>query len=426
MKVKDKGVSLGHSKKGIFKFKQYLLPSQINHHVHIVGASGYGKSVLISKILNDRISKGEGCLFIDLKADIQTIEQVKSFAKEAGRDQDLLIFSLSNSDISNSYNPLLQGSANQIRDRLVGSMEWSEEFYKQSSSSYLLKVLTILCWRRDALGVSFSIQDLLAFMKGGGAEEVYLSDSEQMSDFLKDIASEILETSSSKERLNHLMGIRCQLESLVLSDFRSLICTPNSEIDLFRAVRESKIVYVLLDSRRYGESARVMGKLVLGDLKAASARIDNEVRVADRRPFNVVIDEFASLATDDFLSFLDRARSARIGVVVAHQELGDLKRVSEEFARRLMGNTSTMFAFLQKSPESAETIAKVAGTTERVEYTSQMERLGFWHLATGAKSARNVESFRVHPNTVKGLKVGECIMITQLPKQRVRKVRIEA
>jgi ABC-type transporter Mla maintaining outer membrane lipid asymmetry ATPase subunit MlaF len=60
-------------------------PSQINHHVHIVGASGYGKSVLIGKILKDRISKGEGCLFIDLKADIQTIEQVQSFAKGSGR-----------------------------------------------------------------------------------------------------------------------------------------------------------------------------------------------------------------------------------------------------------------------------------------------------------------------------------------------------
>jgi type IV secretory pathway VirB4 component len=97
-----------------------------------------------------------------------------------------------------------------------------------------------------------------------------------------------------------------------------------------------------------------MGKLILGDLKAVSARIDNEVDKAARKPFTVVVDEFADLATDDFLSFLDRARSAKIGVVVSHQELGDLKRVSEEFARRLMGNTSTLFSFLQKNPDSAE------------------------------------------------------------------------
>jgi hypothetical protein len=65
-----------------------------------------------------------------------------------------------------------------------------------------------------------------------------------------------------------------------------------------------------------------MGKLVLGDLKAASAKIDNEVKKQDRHPFTVVVDEFADLATNDFLSFLDRARSARIGVIMAHHELG--------------------------------------------------------------------------------------------------------
>jgi conjugal transfer pilus assembly protein TraD len=424
MSKPDKGVFLGHSKKAIFKLKQYLTPSQINHHVHIVGASGYGKSVLIGKILKDRISKGEGCLFIDLKADIQTIEQVQSFVKESGRENDLLIFSLSNPNISNSYNPFLQGSANQIRDRLVGSMEWSEEFYKQASSSYLLKVLIVLCWRRDALDIPFSIQDLLNLMSDGAAIDAYLADSEQMPENIKDISAEIIDHVSSKEKLNNLMGIKCQLESLLYSDFQKLICNGHSEINLFEAIRQSKIIYILLDSRRYGESARVMGKLVLGDLKAASAKIDNEVKKQDRRFFTVVVDEFADLATNDFLSFLDRARSARIGVIMAHQELGDLKQVSEEFARRLMGNTSTLFAFLQKNPDSAEIIAKIAGTVERVEYTSQIERWGFWHLETGAKSARKVETFRIHPNTIKSLGVGECVLIKQYPNQKALQLKV--
>jgi len=42
-----------------------------------------------------------------------------------------------------------------------------------------------------------------------------------------------------------------------------------------------------------------------------------------------------------------------MAVVVARQEICDLQRISPEFAGRLMGSTSTFYAFLQKRPESA-------------------------------------------------------------------------
>jgi hypothetical protein len=110
--------------------------------------------------------------------------------------------------------------------------------------------------------IPFSIQDLLSLMSDGAAIDAYLADSEQMPENIKDISAEIIDHVSSKEKLNNLMGIKCQLESLVYSDFQKLICNGDSEINLFEAIRQSKIIYILLDSRRYGESARVMGKLV--------------------------------------------------------------------------------------------------------------------------------------------------------------------
>jgi hypothetical protein len=91
----------------------------------------------------------------------------------------------------------------------------------------------------------------------------------------------------------------------------------------------------------------------------------------DRKPFAAIIDEFADLATEDFIGFLDRARSSRMSVVVAHQEISDLNRISLEFACRLMGNTSTLYAVLQKRPDSAEIIAGIAGTKAVKEETHQ-------------------------------------------------------
>ena len=62
---------------------------------------------------------------------------------------------------------------------------------------------------------------------------------------------------------------------------------------------------LFLDSRRYGETAKTLGKLILQDLKSVSAKIDSDIPKVDRQEFSVIIDEFADLAQDDFLSFLD-------------------------------------------------------------------------------------------------------------------------
>jgi hypothetical protein len=53
-----------------------------------------------------------------------------------------------------------------------------------------------------------------------------------------------------------LQGLRNQLESILLSDFGDLVVPKEgASFNLFEAVQKGQIVYVLLDSRRYGETA---------------------------------------------------------------------------------------------------------------------------------------------------------------------------
>ena len=56
-----------------------------------------------------------------------------------------------------------------------------------------------------------------------------------------------------------------------------------------------------------------------------------------------------------------------MSIAVAHQEICDLQRISPEYAGRLMGNTSTLYAFIQKRPESPEMISGIAGTKISLE-----------------------------------------------------------
>ncbi|MBY0383846.1 type IV secretory system conjugative DNA transfer family protein, partial [bacterium] len=197
-------------------------------------------------------------------------------------------------------------------------------------------------------------------------------------------------------------------------------------IDLFEAICQQKIVFLLLDSRTYGESSKALGKIILQDLKAASARVDNEIPRDERKHFSVIVDEFSDMATEDFVGFLDRARSSKIGVVVAHQEIADLSRVSPEFAKRLMNSTSTLFAFLQKLPDSSELIAGVAGTRKTREVTEQAETDWlFGDRKTGMKSIKEVDEFEIHPNVIRSLKVGECVMVQKYPSSKSAVVRVK-
>ncbi len=168
-------------------------------------------------------------------------------------------------------------------------------------------------------------------------------------------------------------------------------------LDFFTAINSNKLIYIFLDSRRYSESSKAVGRFILQDLKMVSARIDAEIPKEHRKNFVCIIDEFADLAQEDFIGFLDRARSSKMSVVIAHQELSDLKRISPEFAARLTGNTSTLYAFLQKNSESAEAIAGMAGTRKAWKETVQSGKFLFFDVPSGNKSLREVEEFNIHP-----------------------------
>lgn len=420
---KEERIQLG-TVSGSFWRKEELSEAQLNHHVHIVGASGYGKTVLISHIIKQRIEKGKGLLFIDLKADMETILSISEKAIQCGRQKELMIFSLSDNDISVPYNLLGDGTATQLRDRIINSLNWSEEFYKNQSSSFLLKLMIILCWLRDHKQKIFHLGTVLECISNVKTlievgNELPLTETK-----LKSHAQGLKEFLETKDNFNSLQGLRTQLESIVLSDFGDLITNYSNGINLFKAYIESKIVLLFLDSRRYGETANTMGRFILQDLKSVAAKVDAEIPRRDRKPFSVIIDEFADLAQEDFIGFLDRARSSQISVVVAHQEICDLQRISPEFAGRLMGNTSTLYAFLQKLPQSAETISSMAGTRKAWKETVQSQKLLFFDLPTGGKSLREVEEFNIHPNIIKSLTVGKCVVIKKYPRSRAYLVSV--
>jgi len=248
---------------GSFLRSEFLTESQLNHHTHIVGASGFGKTVLISHIVKQLIKQGKGLLFIDLKSDIDTIEKFTQYASDANRTSDLEVFTLADISKSVSYNLIADGTATQLRDRIILSLVWSEEYYKNQSSSFLLKLLILLCWLRDNKGFEFHLGTILECASSAQKVVEYGNQIPMDQIKMKAHAQGLLVFLNQKDNFNSLQGLRVQIESIVLSDFGDLIATSKSGIRLFEAYQKSKIVFLFLDSRRYGETAKSIGKFIL-------------------------------------------------------------------------------------------------------------------------------------------------------------------
>ncbi len=395
--------------------------SELQHHMHVVGQSGSGKSVFLRNLYAHHIRYGLGFAFIDLKADWETVEELVSLAKKHDRLSDLQILHLSEPALSLPYNVLARGNATELKDKLIGALDWSEIHYKKVAERVLLDLCRGLVIVRDETKQVVTLADLHRCLVSPSAIRILANEvPAKYTDVRKDLL-ELAQDFSVQAKREQIEGLRTDLEVMVKSEFGRLLTSGKPGIDLADIIEQGKILYVLLDSQRFGESSRRLGKLLLSDLKVVSGRLISGDLKTDH--FAVIVDEFSELATEEFIGFLNKARGSKIAVTIAHQELSDLQRFSDTLRDQIFGCTQTTVAFLQKNPMSAEVLASMIGTKSGKELTKQTSEGVLFRGYTGTGSEKTVEQFRIHPNEFKNLNVGEAIVIRKNPP-RSAKIRV--
>ena len=193
---------------------------------------------------------------------------------------------------------------------------------------------------------------------------------------------------------------------------------PDREIDLLHAIGTGAVVLFSLNSSRYGETARLVGNMVIQDLKTVCGTIEDNP--GSGRPALVAVDEFAALDGDQIAGLFQRARSAGISLVMATQELADLRRVDEGFDEQIVGNVEWLLAGRQNNPSSAELVAGIAGTEEVWVHTFQTEEgLGRptsrFVRESGIGTKHRGREFYVPPDEIKRLPVGRMLLVEKNP-----------
>ncbi len=397
----------------------WVKPKQRAMHTQVIGTTNAGKteSVILPWAIQDIHSK-KGLLLIDGKADNSLIDKLWAYTKLAGREKDFKLFSLSRQKESFQFNPLLGGTAEEITERVFNAFEFENPYYRSLQYEVMSQVMRIFeasattpTFQRlhQAMSRPKVMEDMVTKVNDPTVVRWYLNYCEM----------------APKDREERTSGLLAAISHFAFGEHAKLFNPENEAITIDSALKNGQIVYFQLPVLLSPFLGKATGKLVLQSLQAAVANRHRLAGNKEKKFFSVFLDDFSEYLYDGFVSILNKSRSANVGIVFAHQALGDINVLGEPVANSILTNANLKVFMRGNDPESAEYFSKVIGTLTTTKTTERQTKKFLWTSKSGEQSARDVEEFDVHPNVFKKeLGVGEAMMI--VPHERGSKtVRIK-
>jgi conjugal transfer pilus assembly protein TraD len=385
-------------------------------HGLILGATGAGKSTTLLTLLGEQIRRGRPVVAIDLKGSPAFAGELRAAAEASGRP-----FMQWTPDGPSHWNPLAAGNATELKDKLLSTERFTEPHYRRAAERYLQ--LAIQVAQETAPDRPLTLSRVVELMSPERLASASRAAPRARSEYVREYVSSLTPDQHSAVR-----GLASRLAVLSESHTGPLLepGPPEQTLDLRRAMRGGEVVVFSLNSSTYGGLASMLGTLAVQDLvTAAGARLTDGS--GSQLGAVVAIDEFSALHSDNVLALLARGREAGVGVLLATQELADLDRAGHGLRDQILGNTALKIAHRQDVPESAERVARLAGT-RRVWEQSYQRRSGAGGLGTDAgsvsTSARMVERYRIEPEQVSTMRTGEALVVIKSPQTSAHVTRI--
>lgn len=147
------------------------------------------------------------------------------------------------------------------------------------------------------------------------------------------------------------------------SMMRNIIGQTKSSFDMFDVMQNKKILFINLSKGVLGDfNSKLLGMMMVSKVQVSAMRRQS-IEKSERQDFFLYIDEFQNYVTDSIESILSEARKYRLGLIVAHQYLGQLHK-SDALTKSdvnlkdaIFGNVGTLLSY-KVGPEDAEFLAK--------------------------------------------------------------------
>lgn len=313
-----------------------LLPADRLRHLWIIGKTGSGKSTLLASLLAQDLRAGMGVALLDPHGDL--VDEVLPHVPDA-RTNEVLLFDPSDRDFPVSFNVFRQGRRFHA-DRALLAAELIAVFKKFWTDSWGPRLEHVL--RNAILAVLESTRATLLFLYR------FLTDEQLREKLVPGILDPVVRQFWTEEFPRY--GARLQAEALapVLNKLGAFVANPivrgivgqeRSRVDLGELMNRRGILLAPLATGRIGEDAsHLLGALLLTSLQLAAM----ERGTGHRPPFIVYVDEFQHFVTGSIAAMLSEARKFGLGLVLAHQYLGQLP---EAIQGAVLGNIGSAVLF---------------------------------------------------------------------------------
>lgn len=391
-------------------------------HIFMVGMTGIGKTVLASSIMYQQIQRGGGLLFVDGKAVQENLEEVYKLLVACGRERDLLVFNPGDPGASNTYNPILEGTPSEIASRILALAPSTEnnagaDYYRSSSFAGVMAIISGL----QSAGLKYNFLDISILLTNAKAleeleEKVKIAKGQSSSEYrafalfldqFKAPGKQGAEAQLDMKKLKDVFGgLTARMYMFGSSGFGRVMSTYTPEIVLFDAIKNNKIVYVMLPTLGDKDASMALGKMFVADLRSCVDRLYKLPKdQMPNPPFLAFKDEAGSYASDSWSTLYEQARGANIILMPAMQTTANMEAISKNFFETISGNTWTKIFLKLNSQATAEWAADMVGMEKKEERS----------ISRGENSSSTTDTLRTTPEAKSGSgeSFGESIKLTE-------------
>jgi CxxC-x17-CxxC domain-containing protein len=310
-------------------------------HVYILGKSGTGKSVLLSNMIIQNISNGDGVCVVDPHGEL--VEGILS-AIPPERIKDVVYFNPADTDHYIGFNVL----------------ECQDPKYKHLVASGLMGIFTKIWSNVWSARMEYIMNNcILALLDTPNTTLLgiprMLVDKDYRQQVIANLKDPVIkafwvheyEEWQEKYRSEAIAPIQNKVgQFLSTSIVRNVVGQAISTINIFDIMNQGKIFLVNVSKGRIGEdNSALLGGMIITKIQLAAmerVRIPEE----ERKDFYLYVDEFQNFVTDAFASILSEARKYRLNLTVAHQYTAQLVIDKSSAVRdAVFGNVGTSIIF---------------------------------------------------------------------------------
>lgn len=314
-------------------------------HMYIIGKTGTGKSTLIENMVISDIKVGNGVTLIDPHGDVA--EHILDYVPKE-RIKDVIYFNPADIEYPIAFNPLETIHPDYhhlVASGLISVFKkiWADFWGPRLEHILRHSILTLLEYPGSTL---LDIPKLLTDKVF--RSKVLLKVTHQQ---VRDFWFLEFEKYSAWMRSTAIAPILNKIgQFLTSTPLRNIVGQRQNTFKLRKVMDEGKILIVNLAKGKIGEdNCALLGAMIVTRIQLAAMSRAN-LPESERKYFYIYVDEVHNFLTESFADILSESRKYGLGLILAHQYIGQLEKVIRE---AIFGNVGTIISFRVGAKDAA-------------------------------------------------------------------------